>query len=410
MTDRTLATAARVLGRRVGLRLDPTAQHRLARSVRDAAAACRRDVDEFVEALEHDPRALQELLDRVTVQETSFFRDPGQFEALVTSVLPTLRGPVTAWSAGCANGQEAYTLAMVLAEAGVGDWRVLATDVSSRALARTRTARYRDKELRGVDAGRRERFFTRDGDDWVVSTALRDRVATSRLNLVGDLLPGEPGSCPIVFCRNVLIYFRAEDVVEFLERLARWMPPDGYLFLGYSESLWQVTDAFKLVRLGNAFVYRPAVGASGGPARTPPSPTPLQAPATAPPPRRAAAPPLAPVPATPSPGRRTTSSSPLPDPAQLTALGETATAAGDYEAAVTAFRKVAYLEPDHPVAHLHLGLTLEAAGHPVAARRAYAAARAAVERCDTAAVEATLEGYQFDELVGLLDKKLGERG
>lgn len=85
-------------------------------------------------------------------------------------------------------------------------------------------------------------------------------------------------------------------------------------------------------------------------------------------------------------------------------------AAGDYEAAVTACRKVAYLEPDHPVAHLHLGLTLEAAGHPVAARRAYAAARAAVDRCDTAAVEATLEGYRFDELVALLDDKLGARG
>ena len=403
MTDRTLANAARVLGRRVGLRLDPAAQHRLARSVREAAEACRRDVDDFVEALEHDPRALQELLDRVTVQETSFFRDPGQFEALATHVLPTLRGPVTAWSAGCANGQEAYTLAMVLAESDIADWRVLATDVSSRALERTRAARYRDKELRGVDADRRERSFTRDGDDWVVSTALRDRVATSRLNLVGEPLPGEPGSCPIVFCRNVLIYFRSEDVVQFLERLARWMPPDGYLFLGYSESLWQVTDAFKLVRLGNAFVYRPAAAPASPSrrARTPAPPGPAEA-------TDAPAPPLAPAPA--PVRRRPAAASPLPDPAQLLALGETAMAAGDYEAAVTAFRKVAYLEPDHPVAHLHLGLTLEAAGHAAAARRAYAAARAAVDRCDTAAVEAALEGYRFDELVALLENKLGARG
>jgi chemotaxis protein methyltransferase CheR len=400
-----VAAAARVLGRRVGLRLDPAVQSRLARCVQEAASARRQDEADFVASLDRDPAALQELLDRVTVQETSFFRDPGQFETLATHVLPTLRGPVTAWSAGCANGQEAYTVAMVLAESAVSDWRVVASDISTRALDRARQARYSEKELRGVDARRRDAHFTREGAHWRIATALRDRVSVSRLNLAADPLPGERGTCSIVFCRNVLIYFKPEEVVAFLERLARWMPPDGYLFLGYSESLWQVTDAFKLVRLGPSFVYRPAVGGA-------PAPVPRSASAGRPRPPAAAAPAPPPTPRPgPSASERTAAerraADDLPDVPSLLAEGEAAAAAGEHEAAVAAFRKAAYLEPDHPITHLHLGLALEAAGHGNAAARAYKAGRAAVERCDTAAVEAALEGYRLDELVALLDAKLG---
>lgn len=391
MTDRNLAAAARILGRRVGLRLDPAIQGRLRRCVDEAAAARRQDVPEFVASLDRDPTALQELLDRVTVQETSFFRDPGQFEALAAHVLPTLPGPVTVWSAGCANGQEPYSLAMVLAESTVSEWRVIATDVSSRALERTRAGRYRAKEMSGVSPDRRERHFDREGDGWRVKPALRDRVAVSRLNVVGDPLPGAARACPVVFCRNLLIYLRAEEVVAFLERLAAWMPPDGYLFLGYSESLWQVTEAFKLVRLGGSFAYRPARAAAT---------------ATVPAPASAPAPPAPPVARAPARRRPVPAADPMPAAAMLLAAGEAAMSAGEAEAAVVAFRKAAYLEPDHPIAHFHLGLALEAAGHPVAARRAYAAARSAVERGETVAVETALEGYRLDELVTLLDDKL----
>ncbi|HVF73921.1 MAG TPA: protein-glutamate O-methyltransferase CheR [Acidimicrobiales bacterium] len=395
MSDRNLAAAAHILGRRVGLRLDSSTQSRLRRSVDDAAAARGQDVTEFVASLDRDPTALQDLLDRITVQETSFFRDPGQFEALATYVLPSLRGAVTVWSAASANGQEAYSLAMVLAESALRDWRVIATDVSSRALERTRAARYRAKEMSGVSPDRRERYFDRDGDGWRVKAALRDRVSVNRLNVVADPLPGGPQTCPVVFCRNMLIYLRPEDVVAYLERLARWMTPDGYLFLGYSESLWQVTDAFKLVRLGGSFAYRP------GGAVAPSAPA-------APAPKRAATPTPAPTPTPrPRPPRAARPEpTPLPDVVALLAEGEAASAAGDPEAAVVAFRKAAFLEPDSPVAHFHLAVALEEAGHAAAARRAYAATQAAIERADVAVVEAALEGYRLDELVTLLDDKL----
>ena len=398
--DRHVAAAARVLGRRVGMRLDPATQGRLQRCVQDAATARKQDVQAFVASLEDDPAALQDLLDRVTVQETSFFRDPGQFAAL-GRLLPSLSGPVTVWSAGCSNGQEPYSLAMVLGESAVTDWRVIATDVSSRALERTRRARYSEKELAGVSPERRARWFRREGEAWTVDAALRDRVAVSRHNLVGEPPPFDPGRCQVVFCRNVLIYFRQEDAVAFLERLAQWLPPDGYLFLGYSESLWQVTDSFKLVRFGDAFVYRPA-----GAREAPPVPAPGKARVRKEPPVRR------------TPGRTTaterlaaerTAREALPDFVELLSAGEAAVAAGDHEVAVAAFRKAAYLEPDHPIPHLHLALALEAAGHEVPATRAYAAARAAVDRADAAAVEAALEGYRMEELVRLLDSKLGTR-
>ena len=88
------------------------------------------------------------------------------------------------------------------------------------------------------------------------------------------------------------------------------------------------------------------------------------------------------------------------------ALGEASLQRGDHADAVAAFRKAVFVDPDHPVAHLNLGLALEVGGDELAARRAYAAARAALQRCDTAAVETTLEGYHLDDLVRLLDRKI----
>jgi chemotaxis methyl-accepting protein methylase len=405
--ERHVAAAARVLGRRVGMRLDSATQSRLTRCVLEAAAARKQDVRAYVAALEDDPGALQDLLDRVTVQETSFFRDPGQFGALAR-ILPTLSGAVTVWSAGCSNGQEPYSIAMVLAESRVADWQVMATDVSSRALDRTRRAQYSEKEMAGVSPERRARWFRKEAEHWAVVPALRERVAVSRYNLVSPTPPFDAGRCQVVFCRNVLIYFRQEDAVGFLERLATWLPPEGYLFLGYSESLWQVTEAFKLVRVADAFVYRPAATAPASP--------PVRRPAAQT--RSGSGSGLEPVPADQAVGRPSATErvaaerrarEALPDVVGLLAEGEAAVAAGELEAAAAAFRKAAYLEPDHPIPHLHLALALEAAGHAAAAQRAYAAARAAVDRADVAAVEAALEGYRLEELVRLLDTKLGTR-
>lgn len=409
MTERAVEEVGRLLSRRVGLRLDPAIRGRLARAVRDEAERLGEDQATYGQRLESDPERLQDLLNRVTVQETSFFRDQGQFEALVAHVLPALREEgrrVDIWSAGCANGQEPYSLAMVLAESGIADWHVIASDLSTDAVARTRAARYRERELRGISPERRARHLVRvaAGDEWEIAAQLRDRVTTVRHNLAAEPPPFAVGRCHVVFCRNVLIYFGHDDLIAFLHRLATYLPASAHLFLGYSESLWQVTDRFHLVRLGDAFAYRPSLpdgraathrAPTSGPAvprrATPPTPaTPANAPVPKGAGRAAAAPPA-----------------PQPTAVVLMAEGEAALGRGDHAGAVTAFRKAAFIDPDHPIAHLNLGVALEVMGDAAAARRAYAAARAALARCDSAEVESTLEGYRLEDLISLLEGKIG---
>lgn len=406
MTDRSFAAAAHLLAGRVGLRLDPAIRGRLSRALADEAAHRGTSVDEYAATLESDAGALQALLDRVTVQETAWFRDAGQFEAF-RGLLATLPSPLLVWSAGCSNGQEPYSLAMALDEAGRGDWRIVATDISTRALARTRRAHYSDRELRGLSAARRERYLAPVAGGFEVVPALRQRVEVQRHNLAADPPPFAPGSCAVVFCRNVLIYFGNADVGAFLDRLARWIVPGQWLFVGYSESLWQVTEAFRLERLGEAFAYQRVEPAAPRPAGK--APAKREGPAAArtrtardPRPRAEARPARRPQPAPASTPARGD------DVPALLAAGEAASAAGDHAAAAAAFRKAAYLDPDQPAAHLQLGLALEAAGDPGAAQRAYRAARAALGRSGTAAVEAALEGFSPAEVARFLQSKLGD--
>jgi chemotaxis methyl-accepting protein methylase len=365
---------ARLLAKRVGHRLDAARRSRLSRASAEEAARLGLEMEGYVTALECDPGVLQSLLNRVTVQETSFFRDVNQFEALAQQILPELRRPVTIWSAGCANGQEAYSIAMLLAEAGDRSSRVIATDISTRALERARRGTYSAREVADLGA-RRDRFFTPGPLGFQIAREIRDRVEFRVHNLFTDPPPFAPGTCPIVLCRNVLIYFGRDEVLSFVERVADWLPPRGWLFLGYSESLWQVTNRFQLVRIGDAFVYRQST--PQGPVGAPPAPA-LAARAPRPRRLRPSAPDIADVAGT---------SDPL--------------------STIVGLRKEAYLAPDQPLTHLHLALALEAAGDIDAARRSFGACRAALADCDTALVESALEGYTMKELSALVDARIG---
>jgi chemotaxis protein methyltransferase CheR len=401
--DVLLDRAAELMHRELGLRPDPSLLSRLQRCLRDEAAARREGLERYVGRLAVDPEARQSLYDRLTVQETAFFRHPGQFQALAERVLPGIDGPAVIWSAACSNGQEPYSLAMVLDEQAVPG-SVIATDVSTRALGRTSEGSYRSRELTGLSPARRDRYLTGgSGDDWEVRKALRDRVRVQHHNLIADPLPDHVERCHAVFCRNVLIYFSAEHVTAFLTRLAQKLPPGACLFLGYAETIWQVTDLFEPIRIGDAFEYhrrrdspRSSVRRPGPPPGPPPG-APLEAPLEARAPR-------APLSVRRPPGASATEA-PLKAPYKTLQQAGQATAAEDHQAAIGAFRRHAYLEPDQPIAHLHLGLALEAAGDWPSAQRAYRAARSALGRCDASSVESALGGYRVEELIRLLDGK-----
>jgi len=393
-----LEAAASLLARKVGLRSDAAIRGRLAHSLVEEAAAGGLDLPAYLARLERQPTVLQGLLDRVTVQETSFFRDPGQFAALRETVLSGLGPAVTVWSAGCSTGQEPYSLAMEVTDSAIPDWRIIATDISTLALERTRRARYADREMSGVSAaGRRRHFVAAEAPtEWDVAAELRGRVEVVQHNLVASPPPFEPGECDVVFCRNVLIYLRQDDVQAFLTRLAQWLRPGAWLFVGSAETLWPIVGAFELVRVGGAFAYRRTALDRPGPVDRA---------------ELGAAPPAPPVTADPwrpppDPRRAQVTAAPVSGLSHLLAEGESALRAGDHGTAVKAFRKCAYLDPDHLIARLHLGLALEAAGDDIAARGAFGAARTVLERSEPGTIEAALKGYQGADLMRLLDAKL----
>jgi chemotaxis methyl-accepting protein methylase len=375
--------ASRLLAERAGLHLSRGLHERLAACVQREAQAREEIPERYVAGLAADPEAFQRLLDCVTIQETSFFRHPDQFAALERNLLPALPPPVTIWSAGCANGQEAYSLAMVLAGSGCSDWQVLATDISSTAVARTSAGRYTMAELAGLPAPHR-RWLRQAGEAWEVDPALRQRLQVQRINLT-ERFPCEAGRCQVVFCRNVLIYLARAEVAAFMDRLGSWLAPGGAVFLGYSETLTAPIGRLRVEQLGDAWVLRrpaPTSSAGAAPARRRPQATPVRA--------------------------EVAGAAGTLEALAMVATGEAAAARGDLGSAVGDFRKAVYLDPDQPIAHFQLGLALEAGGDVRSARRAYAAALGALDRCDPETVASGLEGWRPSELGAVLRDKLAK--
>jgi chemotaxis protein methyltransferase CheR len=415
--DAAVERAAALLSGRIGLRVEGSMRGRVARAVRDGAAARREPPEAYVAALLERPAELRALIDAITVQETGFFRDPQHFEVLVRRALPSLPGPGAVWSAGCANGQEAWSLAIALEEAGAADWRVLATDVSDRALERTQAGRYSEREVAGLSPARRALFLRRRGDAWEVGPRLRRRVQVLRHNLAEQPPPAEAGACRVVFCRNVLIYLDRGAAARALEALRARMPADGWLFLGAAEALTAGGRAFAPKRVDGTFVYRPRVRRTARRAPAADGPAAYEVAAlhrsgTSAPgsggdggrapgdggsrrdggPRRDGAP------------RRPAGEPALLEPERLLADGEAHAAAGRFADAATAFRKAAYLLPDDPVPLLGLGLVLEPDDR-AGAERAFRAARAALGRAGPGAAT----GWSSADLERLLEAKLAGR-
>jgi chemotaxis protein methyltransferase CheR len=404
---------ADLLAERIGLRADPTLRGRLRRAVRDEAAASGHALATYFDTVLLGGDAQQSLLNRVTVQETAFFRHPEHFEVLARDLLPTLPRPVTIWSAGCANGQEAFSLAMLLEEQYI-DGRVIATDLSTAALQRTTEARYSGRELSGLSAERIAIHTTPTGNSRQVNRVIRERVTALRHNLL-DPLPTEVLSSQVVFCRNVLIYLSPEHARAFLDRIAGALPTTSPLFLGAAETIWQVSDRFKAIPTGDTFLYRQAVGAAGAarpapPRRTGATRSRVESAVGS---RRVVTPDRA-DPRPPRPVTRPLINAPNSSRGEagavdeLANLAQNAIAAGDYHAAVVAFRKCAYLAPHDPLPKLNLGLALQAVGDERSAQRAYAAARRALLDADPAHGIDGIDGIAAGELIRLLDAKQRE--
>lgn len=224
-------------------------------------------IGDLVADLRRAPHAplRDEVVEAMTTNETSFFRDSHPFHALSEHVLPDLVGrrrterSLNVWSAACSSGQEPYSLAMTLTDALANEpgWRVrlLATDLSQQMLARTREGSYSQLEVnRGLPAPMLVRHFRREGLTWRVNDALRQMIDTRVLNLAEDW-PAMP-AMDVVFLRNVLIYFDVAVKRQILARVRRVLRPDGYLFLGGAETTLNLDDSFERLQFGRATAYR----------------------------------------------------------------------------------------------------------------------------------------------------------
>lgn len=238
-------------------RLDPIARSEGLASVSDLVARLRAQGRTPL----HD-----EVVDALTTNETSFFRDIHPFESLRTHVLPEIvernawRRSLAIWCAACSSGQEPYSVAMLIREhfPELLGWNllILGTDISPSMLAKAESGRFGQLEVnRGLPAQLLLKYFRRVGAQWELLPEVRSMVRFQRHNLVGIWPPLPPFD--IVFLRNVLIYFDLDTKRSVLARVRSVLRPDGYLLLGGSETTLNIDDGFERVPIGRTTWYRP---------------------------------------------------------------------------------------------------------------------------------------------------------
>ncbi|HEU5207820.1 MAG TPA: protein-glutamate O-methyltransferase CheR [Longimicrobiales bacterium] len=236
------AQLATLIAEQTGLTFPPSRQADLERALGEALDDTTSDA-RLRELLAGETAARDELIASLTIGESYFFRDPGQFRLLREEILPgiaALRGdaPIRLWSAGCAAGEEAYSLAIVAAQLGLRRATVLGTDISRVRLAAARAASYTQWALRGVDAETVERYFTRSGKRYVLRPKYRESVDFRYLNLAEDRYPSLTAGIwgfDLILCRNVLIYFDNATIARVAQRLIDSLSDDGWLMLGASD-------------------------------------------------------------------------------------------------------------------------------------------------------------------------------
>jgi len=220
--------------------------------------------------LQHDAgngrKEIDQLAELVTNNESYFFRETYQFEALFEAAIDELkqatRGerPIRFLSAGCSSGEEPYTLNIFARE---NQYRMFgydvvidAFDISRERIAMCERGEYTRAALRGVMPEQIEKYFSNGGETYRLKPPFRKGVTFRVGNLLRDQAYGAPGTYDAIFCRNVLIYFPEETIVAATRQFHRALREDGLLFLGHSESIIGLTNAFEPVRVGNSIAYR----------------------------------------------------------------------------------------------------------------------------------------------------------
>jgi chemotaxis protein methyltransferase CheR len=289
-SEPALARIARAVQERAGLTFPanriPSAENGIRRAMASLGMA---DAAQYAEVVKAGGAAFEELMTELTVGETYFFRESAQLDYVRRNVLPLFEGkrdpenPLRAWSAGCASGEEAYSLSIMLREEGWTERsRVLGTDVARPRLAAARAGVYTRWSLRGVEPEVVDNYFTRRGSRFVLAPEIRQAATFRALNLAESGWPSPATgttAVDLILCRNVLIYFDRDAMRAVVHRLLSALSDDGWLFLGASDPPISEWARVEVVVTGAGLAYRPL---RGGATPGPPAPTMVAPPAALP--------------------------------------------------------------------------------------------------------------------------------
>jgi chemotaxis protein methyltransferase CheR len=211
---------------------------------------------------------MRNLLNEITIGETCLFRSMAQVDALRKIVIPSLTEAkkklaytkLRVWSAGCSTGEETYTLAMILLEetrTNLKGWtfEVVATDLNDRSVAKAQEGVYNDYAVRNVPPEFMKKYFTKIGQEFRVADSVRPFISFNRMNMLDESKMLFMRGFDVIFCCNVLIYFDGKSKTRTIQHFYNSLLPSGYFFLGHSESLFGISEKFRLVHFPGTTAY-----------------------------------------------------------------------------------------------------------------------------------------------------------
>ncbi|EDY19643.1 MCP methyltransferase, CheR-type with Tpr repeats [Chthoniobacter flavus Ellin428] len=383
---------ARLLYQEIGLDPASIGMPAVERAVRLRLAACREsDAEVYLRRVRSDREEMQALVESVVVSETWFFRDPKAF-AVVAERARQTTGKLFFLCLPCSTGEEPYSLAMTLLDAGIAPERfhIDAVDVSDRVLAHARTGVYTRNSFRGRDLAFRDRHFTPKHAGWAIDPALRKLVHFHRGNLLDDTAVPRGRTYDAIFCRNLLIYFDVATQRRAIAELGRHLSSDGLLCVGPAETGLLASYDFTHTRISLAFAF--TKGKPIAPSKPAPAPAKKRValhpiPAKPRPATVAVPPPPVPAPAAPAPDLseavRLADEGRLEEVAAICheylrhagasaqayyLLGLVSDTANREEEAATHYRRALYLDPQHHDTLLHYALLVSRRGDTTAAQ------------------------------------------
>lgn len=255
LTDREFSKLSKFIYNECGINLTANKrtllENRLQKRIRDLGFNSFSEYSDYVMTPKGKVDELISMIDAVATNKTDFFREPQHFHFLATQVIPEWyrenEGKVfKVWSSACSTGEEPFTLAMVLEDMSVKysgfNYRVVATDISTKALDKAIQATYTERAIAGIPMVTRKNYLLRSQSEPPtirISQQIRSKVVFKRMNLMDQYLDVE-GGFDVIFCRNVLIYFDRQTQEQVVRKLLAKLSPGGYFMIGHSESVYQM--------------------------------------------------------------------------------------------------------------------------------------------------------------------------